>query len=487
MVGIPGTEERLALAEIEDRLRRVRTRFNLYSLQHHFYRLGAALSLGVALLVLGAFLLPPWVFTLASWPLLVLLAFLLLFFLRCGVAEWTNLPLAARRIDTRAGLHERLSTLVAQLTAGVIGKEPPSKLWSYLLTDNMAHLGDWEVKKVAPSRVPWSFLPFLAAFLAALFVVSVPLLSSKYRSDPFSLENLQTLLAQLPDRLGQMADEKMSLLPDPRDQWGGSSLFGDGKNRPTPQEAQPPPEAGEAANQEESRSLASLPEELQKTIREALKGLDVKDPEKREPGNVSPDKNQLALRPADETSQKKPESGVDGKDLPKSRAQQQQQTAGRGGGQGNDSKGNVSPASEGGATQPPAQGSGMQQLDRAKLDRKNAPGRFQPDGAQVPGGGGSAGEGGPGAGSGTDSNLFGNPADLGSGARSFQLALDGTHERVLGDPTTEEAAKDEGGVIEKSTKNLSQKQSLDSAIRKAQVPPEYEEIVKRLFSRGESQ
>ena len=42
-------------------------------------------------------------------------------------------------------------------------------------------------------------------------------------------------------------------------------------------------------------------------------------------------------------------------------------------------------------------------------------------------------------------------------------------------------------MIEKSGKNLSQRQSLDDAIRKAQIPPEYEEIVKRLFSRGESQ
>jgi len=42
-------------------------------------------------------------------------------------------------------------------------------------------------------------------------------------------------------------------------------------------------------------------------------------------------------------------------------------------------------------------------------------------------------------------------------------------------------------VIEKSSKSLSQRQSLDDAIRKAQIPPSTKEIVKRLFSRGESQ
>ena len=126
----------------------------------------------------------------------------------------------------------------------------------------------------------------------------------------------------------------------------------------------------------------------------------------------------------------------------------------------------------------------MQRLDRARLDRKNARGQFQPDSPQIPGSEGEAGEGGPGAGSGTDPRLFGNPANLGNGAHTFQLALDATHERG---ENSEGEEKDEGGIIEKSTKGLNQRQSLDDAIRKARIPPEYEEIVKRLFSRGESQ
>src|SRR5207249_11658061 len=131
-----------------------------------------------------------------------------------------------------------------------------------------------------------------------------------------------------------------------------------------------------------------------------------------------------------------------------------------------------------------AQGSGIQHLDRARLERKNARGAFQPDSPQIPGSGGEAGAGGPGAGSGTDPRLFGNQANLGSGTNTFQLALDAAPERGRG---SEVEDKDEGGISEKSGKTLSQRQSLDDAIRKAQIPPEYEEIVKRLFSRGESQ
>jgi hypothetical protein len=103
----------------------------------------------------------------------------------------------------------------------------------------------------------------------------------------------------------------------------------------------------------------------------------------------------------------------------------------------------------------------------------------------MPGSGGESGEGGPGAGSGTDPRLYGEEKITGKGGQTFQLALETTHEKSYeGESDAEE--KDTGGIIEKSTKGLSQEQSLDDAIRKSQVPAEYEDIVKRLFVRGES-
>jgi hypothetical protein len=476
MVGIPGTEERLALAEIEDRLRRIRARFNLYTLQHNFYGLGTALCLGTALLILFAFTLSSWVFTLIAWPLLILIAFFLLFFLRCGLAGWTDLNVAARRIDARAGLKERLSTLVAQLTAGVIGKPPPSSLWPHLLADNTDRLPEWEVKKIAPSRIPWSLLPFFASLLLAFFAVLVPLLSPSSELDPFSLANLQTVLSDLPERAGQLFEDKMSLLPDSQNNWGGSSLFNDGGTADKQRGEQGSQTQGEGREQE-TRSLASLPEELQKAIRQALQGLQDKGQDQNNQGTTPPPNNRLALRPSNE--QKKPDFAIEGQNLPRGK---DQQSTGRGN-KGDEGKGGP-PSGSGGNAQAPDQGSGMQRLDRARLDRKNARGQFQPDSPQIPGSQGEAGAGGSGAGSGTDPRLFGNPANLGPGAHTFQLALDSTQEKGEGIETED---KDEGGVIEKSTKNLSQRQSLDDAIRKAQIPPEYEEIVKRLFSRGESQ
>ena len=241
-------------------------------------------------------------------------------------------------------------------------------------------------------------------------------------------------------------------------------------------------QAEQAPGEEGSRSLASLPQQLQKAIRQALKGLNIKE-EKKEQGNIPRDPNQLALRPSDATSRKKQDLVMEGKNLPKGR---EQQSVGSGASGGDGQEGGK-PTEGGSAAQPPDQGSGMQQLARAQLNRKNARGQFQPNSPQMPGRGGESGEGGPGAGSGTDPRVLGDKAQLGAGANTFQLALDATHERVMSGEGAEEAEKDIGGVIEKSKKRLSQRQSFDDAIRKSQVPPEYEEIVKRLFSRGESQ
>src|SRR5581483_6896374 len=161
MVGFPGTDERLLLAGIEDRLRWVRSRINWYGLQRNLYTLGTVLAIGVALLIVGAFTFSPLWFTVLSWPLLLALAFVLLFFLRRAVIEWIDLTVAARRIDAKVGMKERLSTLVAQLAGGVIGKPQPSQLWPHLLQENAALLPEWTVKQVAPRRVPWHILPFL--------------------------------------------------------------------------------------------------------------------------------------------------------------------------------------------------------------------------------------------------------------------------------------------------------------------------------------
>ena len=98
-------------------------------------------------------------------------------FLRQGITDWTNINTAARRVDLQVGLKQRLSTIAAKITAGTPDVLPASRLWTFLLRDNIGRLPTWEVKKVGPSRVPWSLLPFLGAVILAFFIASIPLLS----------------------------------------------------------------------------------------------------------------------------------------------------------------------------------------------------------------------------------------------------------------------------------------------------------------------
>jgi len=482
MVGVPGTDERIALAEIEERLRRVRSRINWYGFQRNLYILGTLIALGVALLILGAFTFSSLWFTVFSWPVLLVLAFVLLFFLRRTFTEWLDFDLTARRVDTKLELKERFSTLVAQLTAGVIGKPQPSQLWPHLLQENTALLANWTIKQVAPRRIPWHVLPFLLASLLVLFIIAVPLMSSRSETSPFSPDNLRQILGELPERASQAIERQMSLLPEPSDQWGRSSLYNQ-----DPEQAQGTMRLEEAQQDgnrpQEATPLASLPEALQKKIREALQGLPDKEPKPQDPQDVAKLKEdrRLALQPSEKT--KKPDATAEAKNLPPDAEQIQSNRRGRGG-----EKKDGNPAGMSGASQTPAQGSGIQQLERAQLDRKNARGAFQPspDSPQLPGSGGDAGEGGPGAGSGTDPRLYGEQSVLNDGSKSFQLALETTHEKTHQGEDSDTDDKDTGGVIEKSTRGLSQQQSLDDTIRKSRVPAEYEEIVKRVFARGES-
>ena len=115
---------------------------------------------------------------------------------------------SARRIDVAVGLKDRLSTLVAQLSAGVVGKEPPSFLWSQLLADNMKHLPDWEVKR---SRLVafWSFPLRRWRWRSCRLV---PMLSSAI--DQTFLRESTKRVVSTANRLNKLADERMSLLPD---------------------------------------------------------------------------------------------------------------------------------------------------------------------------------------------------------------------------------------------------------------------------------
>ena len=461
----PGTEERNALAEVEARLRTLQARFNLYTAQHRFYGVGMVFALGFALFTFLAFSLSSFWFILAAWPLLALAGFVCVRFLRQGIADWTNLHTAASRIDLQVGLKQRLSTLTAQLLAKPANGPPASRLWAYLLHDNMDRLSVWETKKVAPRRIPWSALPFLATLVLAFLVASVPLLSPASEPEPFSLTNLELISAELPERTGQLVDKRLALPPadltaqtlDPLPV--GETLSEQADSQASLQEQA----ADEDGLGQELLDLASLPEDLQQALRTALQGLQESQAsldERDAAEGLLNDEQQLA-----QNGQSAQQAGD---------ASQQAR--------GEDQGGQDAERTAPGSHQAPEQGSGLQKLKQARLDRRKAVGAFPSANPQLPRRGGQAGRGGSGAGTSTDPRLYGNEASLGGRPQTFSLSLDASFEKSR---TGHEIVKDEGGgVILKSTSQLSANQALDDAIRNAQIPPEYEDIVKHLFSRG---
>ena len=458
----PGTEERSALAEVEARLHKLQARFNLYTAQHRFYGIGTVFALGFALFTFLAFSLSSFWFILVAWPLLVLAGYVCFRFLRQGVADWANLHTAARRVDLQAGLKQRLSTLTAQILANHANGPPASRLWTYLLRDNLDRLSLWEVKKVAPRRIPWSALPFLAAVAFAFLVASIPLLSPASEPEPFSLTNLELISSELPERTGQLVDKRLSTQPEdftarPLDSLPvGETLSEHADSRISLQDHA----ADEEGLGQELLDLASLPEDLQQALQTALQGLQESQSSLDEQ-NAAEGRHLLNDEQAQDIHAEQQAGEAGQQALGEGRTGQEGEPAGLG------------------SQQAPEQGSGLQKLKQARLDRRKAAGAFQSANPQLPRRGGQAGRGGMGAGSGTDRRLYGNEASLGGGPQTFSLSLDASFEKSR---TGQEIVKDEGGgVIIKSTSQLSANQALDDAIRNAQIPPEYEDIVKHLF------
>ena len=458
----PGTEERSALAEVEARLHKLQARFNLYTAQHRFYGIGTVFALGFALFTFLAFSLSSFWFVLVAWPLLVLAGYVCFRFLRQGVADWANLHTAARRVDLQAGLKQRLSTLTAQILANPANGPPASRLWTYLLRDNLDRLSLWEVKKVAPRRIPWSALPFLAAVVFAFLVASIPLLSPASEPEPFSLTNLELISSELPERTGQLVDKRLSTRPEdftarPLDSLPvGETLSEQADSQISLQDHA----ADEEGLGQELLELASLPEDLQQALQTALQGLQESQSSLDE-RDAAEGRHLLNDEQAQDIHAEQQAGDAGQQALGEGRTGQEGESAGLG------------------SQQAPEQGSGLQKLKQARLDRRKAAGAFQSANPQLPRRGGQAGRGGMGAGSGTDRRLYGNEASLGGGPQTFSLSLDASFEKSR---TGQEIVKDEGGgVIIKSTSQLSVNQALDDAIRNAQIPPEYEDIVKHLF------
>ncbi len=454
----PGTEERLAVATIEERLRRLRNRYNIHTAQNGLYSTGTVAGLSFSVITLLAFSLPRTWFSVMAWSILILCGFFCFRLIQRCTSFWTNPRSAARRIDRNAGLKGRLATL-----AGLINPEsqnilPQSVLVRHLLNDNLEFFPSWEIKKIAPSYVPLSLLPFCAAIVLAAFVASIPLLSPASETLPFSLTNLELVASELPQRAGRLFDERIA-----------PTAQGDQPPEMVPNEDQVGAGAVES-NQtvdvgKELAELAALPEELQEALKKALAGLP--DSEERLQSDMSI--TEESKRAWDDAGNFEQLSSNNGNNATESGPLESRNT-----------RQNADSGDDTGSGTPPKVGGGLQKLRQARLERRKNIGVLQSGEPQRRSQGGRSGKAGLGAGKGTDKRLYGSITIPPGGPQRFSLSLDGSFEKSS---AGQETIKDEGGgVFIKSASELNENQTSDDAMRNAQVPAEYEDIVKRLFS-----
>jgi hypothetical protein len=416
-----------ALASIEAQTLGVRRRVNRFVLERVLFVAGGALLFAFALLVGFAFVSSQTQFALAVWGVLSLLAFVVAASLRKARRAWMPKSGVALRIDRQADLQDRLATLAA-----APAQARRSKLWDVLLHENLGLLPRWEPRRLQPRATPRSVWFFVLALVLAL-------LASR----------------ELPRRSG-----------------GGGAPVGVAGEAAAPQ-AEGSDEDGAPADGAGAPSWSlwsDLPEDLRQAIlgARATRNYAGNIPEKTQPldrerggpaiagRRMASNGGPVRSAPADADAARFAGQGAVGKPPPPSTGtSRESEDPGR------------SQAVRGDAPKP------LQGVESGR-PRNSASMPRAPRGKKE----GGSGSGGAGAGSGSDRDgLLGERHEPSQATRSFALNLDALRS---GEPSTD----GENHSPAPPASRLAEDQRLDDAVRRAQVPVEYEPIVQRLFNRA---
>jgi hypothetical protein len=416
-----------ALWSIEAQAVAVRRRLNRFALGRAVFLSGGATLVGFSLLIALAFVLSRRGYALAAWLILASVTFVVLSGVRRLRRVWLLRAEAAVIIDHRAHLEDRLATLVA---ATPMSRQ--SRLWDFLLHENLQLLPGWEPRRLEPRAMPGSIWFFAISLLLALSVLWV-----------------------VPRRSGIGVPQR-------------SELGEDQLGSPAGEEEQPTEENPDGAPG--SSFWRDLPESLRQAIigsRAASRNYPGEIPEKTLPldeqrGGPVIAGNRMKTHGPVRSAPASPDAA---------------RLAGHDGSAANPPAPNParSPAGQGDPTTSsrPARGEAPKELARVE----SGPGKKPSHAPQTKAGG--SGNGGAGAGSGGDKDgLYGERQAPGKAAGSFALDLDAMRSAQ---PTKE--GEDDSQNAPPSSR-LADDQRLDDAIRRAQVPVEYEKIVQRIFNRG---
>jgi hypothetical protein len=156
----------VGFAQVEHRLGIVRRRLNLFMLQDVFYWSGCLATLAAALLVAVALRGRSGLFAVAVWAAVGAIAAAVVAAILRARRRWRSREDVVRWADSEAGLQDRLATLLLDPV-----RTRASRLSDMLLEQVLAAAPRWDVAALAPRRVPRSLYALVAA-LAVLIATS---------------------------------------------------------------------------------------------------------------------------------------------------------------------------------------------------------------------------------------------------------------------------------------------------------------------------
>jgi hypothetical protein len=155
----------VGFAQVEDRLRVVRRRINLRELQHALYLSGSLATLAAAVVVGVALRGEAVMFSAALWFAVASIAAALI---AAGLRvhrRWVSVEQVVHFADRRAALDDRLATLLFDTAPG-----RSSPLKGLLLEQVLAATPRWDADTLVPRRMPRSALAFVASLIALIVV-----------------------------------------------------------------------------------------------------------------------------------------------------------------------------------------------------------------------------------------------------------------------------------------------------------------------------
>jgi hypothetical protein len=433
----------LGLAEVEERLRALRRRLNSATAQHSIYLGASSASLLVAAVVVVGLRASAPTFRLVACGSALLAMIITAASLGHARRRWLDLQHTAHLADTRAELTDRLSTVVDLRL-----RPRPSRLAPVLVAQALALGTQWQAQRIAPRRIPRSIFLLVASLLTLAATALVERRAPPQLPSPTTTEQLAALGSETASGAHHSSDMRKQPPGSARDFQPPTTLLppGDFPGRATGSDTGRQQSWSLSPSSERAKSRPSLTDRLQQTIQHTFQS---GAPEQRA---------QLASRSGtsshrDVKSDPDHNPKANRSDHPDDAAPKQAASSG----QRKESKSGIR------GTQPQT--------------GSHAPQNFQ----------GSS----PGAGEGSSPHGLMVPhapdAVAGQGnAKRFKLAIT-SFLRPMSEPAGRPAGGGRAGAAESGGSGvaLNERQMADDAVRKAEIPPEYEDLVRRVYSRAE--